>query len=1341
MTVKDEKWSNGMWESLGESRIPGCDPNTNVTEIGVMNNTYFAGLSTGNTYVTKGGQWSLLPDCQRIAIDQSSSGWSLFTNGLRKLNSESALPEKLLYSGGMGSFITGTNCAYSRQIGSKIFLFTQEPRYGIYNQATDSWTSGQIPDDTAPRQFASLKEGVLALTGNKVFSITSQASRLVTDLPEDAAQPSVASNTNRFWLSYLQSGAAFIQQWDNLKKSSRKCSRGGSPPAGFDPAMTIIAVPDGTRTLLCDLAGRCVAYDDATGQWTLLRQAIDGQTVYGWIKSPIIGLLLTDANGNVIVSELSATRVFSDSTQPVSPEAYIRQIKSSLKKVIRPKEGILYAQPKFRVKRVNQAAQFEFKLGTKWTRVPVSQQGFFFDHFSSLTVTPAGKIWALSQGYLLQLKLSASGKGLVPTGTWYRTNAESIRLLPNGDLRTESPDGNVIWAETDNGLQPLQSTPKPQILASGAINGETIDWVWTYSPSGNGIVQPLNRNGNNVAFTAEGRLNNQTINDIGLFKGKLLLATTGGLVVRDAKTYQYLRIERNIKPVKFIPLAGSNRLLIRCQDGTLRVWTEDNIDTMNPSLTKITLRSGDIKWQADMAPGHATDITTISASNGRQISWSHEANGWRPGCDIVNTLRRQNSGDLALCTQQGNWPFNTSSGRAASPITEPLPSDEVSFQNSALQVKADGKMVTLQPRGGGNAFVQGRLFYENANGLAGFKDAIYLLLPGRGILRRDGAHPEKITGFWLYTSSFPRGRFELGASTEGLYISTPGADPSPMSAWDVIINNDSLRLQPSKILEKPVQVKLGPITWESPTISSLNFQPYAQTKAGRQLLSNWWGTERFAWDLVHSIGVLDTGYIVAATPIGLIAWPEGENSFKKLQLLPAAGLTTITPARRRQRTLGLLAAGTSGRFLITPGDNQSPIRMAPETNPQFDCHPKVSIERRSLGGTLPCVRMIEHWDTGDPFTPGNGKVLYNTLPEFNQAELIYQGQFIFDYGILGCPVGGSFGTSNNLWVVFSANPLQNIMTLNQVQKDPKTNQYRLGLYSVTKAPYHIKSLRSYKNGFMALDADGNWWYAPVTGRIIGNWTTIPAVKNIAALRTGDQVTVDVSNLRWTKSGQLYDGMTSPPFQITPGDYPLFASDGGSIALAFDLITSLAFNRNNQHLALGTYGGIIEGPYCKNGYDMISGKNPEIRLMFNRIEQPLFIQGVAMTTPLRNVQKVRYSLEGILYTKFSANDDNNEIACLLNGDLWRKVMASEWPEEHISYTGHTIELNQQKLFIDNRPIERNNNPSSIWIPKKITDVRGWALIPNEQSLWVLDHSHGLFKVKIGPSWFLRRSLTQ
>jgi hypothetical protein len=1318
------RWTDGSWRSVGGGSFAG-GAEARVDEAFDMGDSVFARLSKGGVFHSYGKGWSVIPGCRRVFFNPAGpDGWGLFDNGLQRINGQSGAPHGPRYCAGLGDTNQVDRWTYAWQPDASLLtLFTNGSDYGAYDVSTDSWSTGSLVDAKAPRLFTQFQSSMTALDGRRLLHVKlDHRCDVMATVQDGADRLSLASNGDHLWLSYVENGTPVVRVWQNLHEQSGEYRRGGNPlPPGFDPSAAILAVADESSALLCDITGQCVRYDVTSGRWARLRKPVAGQAVYGWINDPQPALLLTTQTGATVLATFQHDRGFIETVYPVSPETLLQREEWREANLVQPTKGLLLSMPYLRVMRTDGRTTYEVGSGDSWMPLRPTARGFAEDSATSLVVTPSGRIWTLQDGLLFELAISASTNALYLTGVYFPTDATDITLLQNGQLQTLGPSGVVTWSETDTGLQPAAGPSNP-VLASMAISGCTVDWVWSLSdPRGrsNGTVRTVRRDGKPARFTKAGRLDFQTVKDISVADGQLLLATPNGTVVRDATNFALVQVDQGAVPVNFVRAFGPDRVLVRCEDGTLREWSDTSVSKVDrrgtpQALTRLQL--GSVVWQADLSGTRTAGISLAHASDGHIIPFIRSSAEWRPVCDVVNSLRQHvpASLNLVLCSEEDSWPFNMKSGRGYAPVAGDLPSDMVSGGNAAIKVTRDGRNVTFESADGGPAWVEGHLFYESGKGLAGYAKAIYVLIAGRGILRRDAMNPSEITGFWPLDHRMPNGQPNLESGANGIRLTFSHAGP-----WDLVVEENSARWQPACTTPQPVRVLLGPVTWRTQTGSTHCFRPYVMEQGQERVLNDWWCGDRFAWDHVTSVGALNNRLVVAATPVGLVSCPNGNSSFYSAGLWPKSGVTRLISACRDGHQVGLLADGPSGRYLITPGEDQSPIHVSPAGELAFDRNRRVFIERITTSNSRPYVRMIERWDTGDPFVPNDGPVIRCTMTQLSPGNLLRDGQFVFDYGQTGCPILDASGKETNLWAVFASAAGHGIITLNEVKRNPTTGESRFVLCDFIAAPIEFRNLRTCGTGFLALDANGSWWKATVHDGGI-NWSRNVLVANREALRTGDQVTVDVANLNWNAS-PTYLGDGQVPLVILPTEYSLFVDEAGAAALAFDVATSVSVDWENRRIALGTQGGVFEGQFCNDGAELLLGRDARTMFTFNftRSHQA---GRLAPRDWVLNVQRVRYDSEGVLYARFGTN---GRIAWLMEGGAWY-IEGEQLPDEQIDGAQRPVSVDAQGLRIDDKYIPTSND--LFWFERRpITDIVGHAFDADRQTLWLCGRREGLFKV--------------
>jgi len=301
------------------------------------------------------------------------------------------------------------------------------------------------------------------------------------------------------------------------------------------------------------------------------------------------------------------------------------------------------------------------------------------------------------------------------------------------------------------------------------------------------------------------------------------------------------------------------------------------------------------------------------------------------------------------------------------------------------------------------------------------------------------------------------------------------------------------------------------------------------------------------------------------------------------------------------------------------------------------------------------------------------------------------------------------GKEDNLWAVFSSVTGNQIITINQVQKHPVTGETRFVPCEVGLAPAELRNLRTHKNGFLALDFRGSWWSATVSeGRI--SWARIAQPADRETIRTGQQVIIDIPGLSW-KASPIYLGDGQAPLVVHPPEYGLFVEEAAGAALAMDVVTSVSVDSKKRRVALGTKGGVFEGPFCKDGDQLLLARKS---IMFTS-DLP--------ATPgcVLNVRSVRHDSNGVLYARFGTG---GRIARLMENGVWF-IEGAQMPDERIEGARRQVAIDTTGLWIDGKRVHVSNDLFG-FERRPISDVVAHAFDVDTQTLWLCERQAGLFK---------------
>ncbi len=1313
--VLQYRWDKASWSRVGGGPLPATGgPVELVTAV-----PGGAVAQAGDRVFRSTGQgWAAIPDCRRVAFSgKDKAGWGLMRDSVRRLRADSGRLEGPAYCAGMSDPQppAGWRTAW-QPTTRRLALFGGRGEHATWDAGTDSWTSGRLEGSWDLRQFTPWKSGLAALQGRQVYLISADTNpgtyraRLLATAPAGATSLSLTGAGDNLVLSYVYRGAAVMNEWTHSGQKPTVYFRGGSTlPEGFDPARVIVAAAAGRGALLFDPAGGCASYDPLLGRWARERRTRPGETVFAWISAPRPAVMLRTAQGGTVTLRVLPEGWISERRYPAPPEKVLARLEWEGSTWAAPSEGPLLEARRLKVTRSQGRTSYQAGLGQTWTPLNLTTGGFAEDQATSLATTPSGSLWAVAGGRMVQLLPEGSSKALSWTGRTAQPGTRRVAVLPDGNLRSEGDRGTADWTESDGQLREAAKASARK-LASLSMSGREVDWNLVRDGA-DYRVQPARKDGKPVRFAASGRLDFQVIRDVAALDGRLLLATPDGVVVRGAEDFAMVGLREAESPVALKRVYGPDRVLVRLQDGRVLALEEKGLgsaDLRGTDAESSRVTTGGVVWGLTASkPG-----LTLAAGPSK-VSWSPFQGGFRPDSDRVTRLDGDpaTAGALVLRTAAGSWSFHPKTLRGPEPSAAPETASQepAVVENPALKVECRVPKLTFKSADKGSVFAGQRFFFDHGRDLVGAGSALYTLVEGRGVVARSAEDLTRITGYWPLPADLPAGRASLAQTGGRLTLTLPSESPARRVRWLLDPNQPGTTWEKDPTPARPERVEYGPIAWEGWRDGRSGFKPLATVEGRTVPLTRWWDGDRFAWDAPSGVGLVGTGTLVATTPTGLVLWPGSSASFLDCRLLPQEGLTSLVPAWIQGRPAGLMAAGPAGVFHVT-GQNAENLKMTPGQGLQH--HPRLELAFQSdPDGTH--LDLTQRFQEGNPATAGGGPALRATVPGLSPAEVLRDGQFVFDRGEAACPVTGAPDT----WAVYAPTDGRHRITLNTLRRSPEDGQTRLRVTALLQAPAALRRLRSFEGGFLAEDTGGRWWQARVQERQV-TWSLRDTVKGLEALRTGDRVVLDVASLMWSATPRFLDE-SGPALETTPSDYPLFATVGKKTVLAFDALTSISAHPKTNAVAVATKGGVFTGPISQRGESLLTLEAPRARFD-HRWEAPDQSPMSRTWNLLTDVREVRHDRVGNLYARMGKG---NQVARLEMSGSWTGVPAL--PQDENSQRRNQVVVQDGRLVADGRPINRSNDLLSG--RRDLADIVGKAYDAEDDSLWLATRQEGLFKV--------------
>jgi len=1317
--VLQYRWNDASWRPVGGRPLPVKSPRSTVEEV---LQTPGAVLTRAEGRVFRGTSrgWAPVPDCRRAAFPLAGlSGWGLFRDHVQRMDARSSRPEGPFYCTGMTEARPRGGWRAAWQDESGLVLFSEEGSYATYDPDTDSWSSGRLQGLKELDGFTPWKGGMMVLQGKSVHRIVRDPNRgplkpeLFATAPGPARGISLASTGSKLRMSYLHGGDVVVREWEQPRGLPGEVRRRQRPiPEGFDAADVVAATPAGRGALFFDSRGACASYDPLLGRWGLLRQARPGQTVFAWVSSPRPALVLRTEDNRTHTLRTLPDLTLSERVYETPPEQVLERLEWEGCTWKAPGEGTLLETETLRITRQQGQTRYEAGRDRQWMPLHLKSTGFAEDQPTTVLMTSNGTPWILAGERLFQVQPNEASKGLAFTGRVLPGPVQAAGALAQVEIRTQDPGGLARWTEPEPGAA-LQAIPADSStpLARSTIAGHEVEWV--LDPAQKGIpaqvsVIPRHRDGRPTAFTEEGRLDFQTIQDLAVMNDRLLLATPTGVVVRDAQSFAFRELHAGPPVRALIRAFGPERLLARLADGRVVDWQEQGLggeDLRGTPQGTSRVEMGPVTWSLLISgkPGVGSGLALTMKES--PVEWRPSQDGWLPEMDRVARLDRLASAERALVlgTGAGSWRLDPDNLRAFEPVPAVEP-EKVQGGHAALEVTAEAPVLTLRAPDDGPVFNQGRFYFDVGGGLRGLGSSIYTLVPGRGLVGRDSAAPNHILGYWPLDRQMPDGRPALAAEDGRLSLAFQSSSPSQRTRW-LLPPEEGARWRRDPNPNRPERVEYGPVTWRGWRDGRSGFQAVVAHDGRDEVLREWWSRDRFAWDDVRSVGVLGSHTVVALTPAGLVLWDRDSGSFLEADMILQPGLERLLPARRQGRRAGLLAMGPSGLFLLSAGESQQP-GLTVATTSDYEHQPGLELARVA-GEPEPFVTLVERWRRGDPRRPQEA-ALVSSIPDFEPSHLLTDGQFVFDQGQAACPVA-----KGPLWAVHAPSGPRSLVTLNRLLDSARDGRPRLLLTRVLPAPARFSAMRSHPEGFLAREVQGKWWLARIAGPEI-RWSRLESLDKMPELRAGDQVALDVQRLSWSATPR-HLGDQGVALRVTPPGYPLFATLDQKTVLAFDGLTSISAFPKTRSLALGTLGGVYTVPFTGNGRAVLTLQDPRARFTFRW--KP---SDESDSDWLADVREVRHDLDGTLHARFA---HGLEVARQGQDGTWTR--AERMPEDENRSPRHRMTVMGGRLLLDGRALVTSNDlPAG---RRDLVDIVGKAYDPEDNALWLATRNQGLFKL--------------
>lgn len=1152
---------------------------------------------------------------------------------------------------------------------------------------------------------------------------------------------------------------------------------GMTAPSGFALEQVVYAQSGGAYILLVDRSGNCAIYNFTTGQWQSLYQAKFGQTVYGWlpdVTGESVDLLLATKGEATHILHLRAGQIDAESALPMSAEAlnisslrqtatlcqgvkwlsmpylpcitadwYTQMLKRLGREpttLLRPENGTLLDTKTVKITRQNQKAVYEVAINAQWHTLSPQSHGFAEDNkITGAAFSASGYLWALQGKRLVKLMPMRDSNALVPDFTFVTLEQEgkALETLPTGHLRLHYKGGNSgLFQESSAGIKTTDDKFE-QVQATLNFAGNKLEWIWAPERSIHAIWRdkpwPIwGTKGNGLAI--------QQIQDIALTPdGDLLVSTPLGLLVRDPAGFDLRSIYPDISNARFQHVYNPEQLFIQAEDNLSFTWQEGKpVPLSSRSAETITTSelTGPWRWQLTYSQKDKASLSVIHTEDHHRRSWVEVGpEQWRWGDDFVIWLHRGITDSLVtLATKDGMWLFDPVEGRPlhSVAVSQDTAEDEITLKNPALTIAYQKGQISFVPgdRSILPVFAQGRFFFDNGEQMVNYQDSLYFLVPGRGIVRRNPQRIGEITGFWsLPTDLIEKTHFTMEESSRGVRLVTRLSNESRIQVWELDLSNNVGQWRHRENREEPLVAEFGPTIWRRQYGDQVSIVPFLVLGSGApQKLSQWWSGERFVWDKVACVGALKENMTILATPVGsLILQIQRNRTVNTMLLGPILDTDYCATARNETHSIGLLVGQvrSSVRFLITVSPEGVPILKVQRKPADLLYHAALNIGyQNSYGHRI--IGMSQTWvPTNQGEVSRDRDSLQSHLPEFRTQDLLKNGQFIFDQADGASPININNGTNivHPFWINYLDCPDTNesicMISLNELQTDNEVKKFRLVLRDVWKVPVGFQAMRPTSNGGifgLRKTNSGNslsWNVVRSNFSTQGvTWDPIKREDASEAFRIGTNVTIDIKNLQWiTETAYLWN--SSGPPAILPSNYNLFVYQPEGVALAPDIMTSLALDRKAQRLIVGTQGGVLISPYTPDGNTVLALSPPEPFLILDQFNNS------SSWSP--EVQRVRYDENGQLWIWFGAA---GQVAKQTHEATW-ELMTQSWPNEFGRVKDIVVNIGGQGFTAHGKRYRSSND--AWWISQRsIDNIVDFAFDDKTNTLWLATQQNGVFK---------------
>lgn len=648
--------------------------------------------------------------------------------------------------------------------------------------------------------------------------------------------------------------------------------------------------------------------------------------------------------------------------------------------------------------------------------------------------------------------------------------------------------------------------------------------------------------------------------------------------------------------------------------------------------------------------------------------WTSGPDGERFRDDVVVHIGIKRSTDaITLQSLEGSWSFNLVEGRTGPDSAGD--SEDLIVDNAAIRVTYRQGRISFRAFDGGEAIVDGRMFFDQLTAVRAFRGELYAVVAGRALVRRDGASFGRITGAWRLPLF---GGLRLDRGERGVIVaSSNGGYELVGNSWE-------------RVTATTTSAMTGAFQWRFG--AGNGFTPWVRDTRGVWVeVPRWWDGDRFTWDRVIGAGALSRDLVVVITPLGPLTrhLSNGGSASANLWLLP--DIRTLAPARRNSDLIGVLIGG---RYLMRQNSQgQSTLDRAPAGLAR---RAQLVLDWRSDRGRY--IGFHEEWAESDR------PAIESRIPTLPTRSLFQQGRFAFD---LPRSVGRGRG---DRWIVVSES--NDGRQVSAVLED--TGQALL-LRAVDTLEEPIEHVRGASDGrlFGRLKSAGFVEFAaqsrPVRASSAGD-----------AFFNGQAVHLSLQSLTWSaKQRTIRD--TGSALTWEPKEYPLFTSGAGGTALSFDVLQTLAVDTATNSVALGTAGGVL---HClDSGGRPLSLSPDRCRLDFD------FGKTKSPKDWLLDVSRLRAGQDGRLWARYAGG----KIASRTSDGSWQSEQG-QWPGQELRAGQHLISVTRDGVSINGLLYRESNDawPSEVRALEGIVDIVG---DPEGQVAWLASRKFGVFKVRL------------